>query len=187
MFGVGEHGFLSSSHMIRGVEVDGGWWPRAVGVLYRRRDLARVEAPPRCRHRVLHCWKASRVQDRIDLRPLLAHRAAAEMLLLARGQLNQAFRTHGLMSPDPLCTGDPSHTDIAELDAPATRGIEHARARFGAAFDIWAGEMPLKLVRPVLDILRQALQALKRQNGASEASAAVLKAHEFLLSQLPHG
>ena len=128
------------------------------------------------------------MQDRIDLRPLLAHRAAAEMLLLARGQLNQAFRTHGLMSPDPLCAQDPSHTDVAELDAPATRGIEHARARFGEAFDIWAEEMPLKLARPVLDILRQTLQALKwQQNGASEASAAVLRAHEFLLSQLPHG
>ena len=127
------------------------------------------------------------MQDRIDLRPLLAHRAAAEMLLLARGQLNQAFRTHGLMSPDPLCAQDPFHTDAAELDAPATSGIEHARARFGEAFDIWAEEMPLKLARPVLDILRQALQALKQQNGASEASTAVLKAHEFLLSQLPHG
>jgi hypothetical protein len=47
--------------------------------------------------------------------------------------------------------------------------------------------MPLKLTRPVLDILRRTLQVLKQQNGASEASAAVLKAHEFLLSQLPHG
>ena len=109
------------------------------------------------------------------------------MLLLARGQLNQAFRTHGLMSPDPLCTGDPSHTDIAELDAPATRGIDYARARFGEAFDIWAEEMPVRLAPPVLDILRHTLQALKQQNGASEASAAVLKAHEFLLSRLPRG
>ena len=128
------------------------------------------------------------MQDRIDLRPLLAHRAAAEMLLLARGQLNQAFHTHGLMSPDPLRTRNLPYIDKAELDAPAARGIEHARAQFGAAFDIWAGEMPLKLARPVLDILRQTLQAMKRQqNGASEASAAVLKAHEFLVSQLPHG
>ena len=127
------------------------------------------------------------MQDRIDLRPLLAHRAAAEMLLLARGQLNQAFRTHGLMSPDPLRTRNLSCINEAELDAPAARGIEHARARFGEAFDIWAGEMPLKLARPVLDILRRTLQVLKQQNGASEASAAVLKAYEFLLSQLPHG
>ena len=127
------------------------------------------------------------MQDRLDLRPLLAHRAAAEMLLLARGQLNRAFRTHSLMSPDPLRAQDPSHTDVAELDAPATHGIEHARARFGEAFDVWAEEMPLQLARPVLDILWQALQALKQQSGASEAGAAVLKAHEFLLGQLPHG
>ena len=129
------------------------------------------------------------MQDRIDLRPLLAHRAAAEMLLLARGQLNRAFRTHGLMSPDPLRTCDPSHTDVAELDAPAAQGIEHARARFGEVFDIWAEEMPLQLAHPVLDILWRTLQALKQQkeNEASEAGAAVLKAHEFLLGRLPHG
>ncbi len=131
------------------------------------------------------------MQDRIDLRPLLAHRAATEMLLLARGQLNQAFRTHGLMPPDPLRAQDLPCTlscmDAAELDAPAARGIEHARARFGEAFDIWAEEMPLRLAHPVLDILRHALQALRQQNGASEAAAAVLEAHEFLLSHLPHG
>lgn len=127
------------------------------------------------------------MQDRIDLRPLLAHRAAAEMLLLARGQLNRAFRTHGLMSPDPLHARDPSYTDVAELDAPAAHGIEHARTRFGEAFDIWAEEMPLQLAHPVLDILWQTLQALKQRNDTSEASAAVLKAHEFLLSRLPHG
>lgn len=124
------------------------------------------------------------MQNRIDLCPLLAHRAATEMLLLARGQLNQAFRTHGLMSPDPLRVRNLSCTDAAELDAPAARGIEHARARFGEAFDIWAEEMPRQLAHPVLDILWQALQALKQQNGASEAGAAVLKAHEFLLSQV---
>ena len=108
------------------------------------------------------------------------------MLLLARGQLNQAFRTHGLMSPDPLCTGDPSRTDIAELDAPAARGIEHARAQFGEAFDNWAAEMPLQLARPVLQILQKTLQALKQQHGgASEAGVAALKACEFLSSRLP--
>ncbi len=128
------------------------------------------------------------MQDRIDLRPLLVHRAAAEVLLLARGQLNQAFRTHGLMSPDRLRAQDLSRVDVAELDAPAARGIEHARARFGEAFDIWAEEMPLKLARPVLDILRQALQAQKQQHGgASEAGTAMLKAYEFLSSRLPHG
>ena len=124
------------------------------------------------------------MQNRINLRPLLAHRAATEMLLLARGQLNQAFRAHGLTPQDPMRLLDLSCTDAAELDAPAARGIEPARARFGAAFDVWAEEMPRQLAHPVLDILWQALQALKQQNGASEASAAVLKAHEFLLSQV---
>lgn len=132
------------------------------------------------------------MQDRIDLRPLLAHRAATEMLLLARGQLNQAFRTHGLLPPDPLRARNLSYAlsraDAAELDAPADCGIEHARARFGEAFDIWAEEMPLKLAHPVLDILWQTLQALRQQgNVPSETSAAVLEAHEFLLSRLPRG
>ena len=106
------------------------------------------------------------------------------MLLLARGQLNQAFRKHGLMSPDPLHARNLSCTDVAELDAPAARGIEHARAQFGEAFDIWAEEMPRQFAHPVLDILWQTFQALEQQNGASEASAAVLKAYEFLLSQV---
>ena len=103
---------------------------------------------------------------------------------MARGQLNQAFRAHGLTSQDPMHLRNLSCTDAAELDAPAARGIEHARARFGAAFNNWAEEMPRHLAHPVLDILWQAFQALKQQNGASEASAAVLKAHEFLLSQV---
>ena len=119
--------------------------------------------------------------DPVDLRPLLAHSDAAEMLLLARGQLNRAFRRHGLVSPDPLPARDPSRIDPAELDDPAARGIEHARARYGAAFITWTERMPQKLARPVLGILRQTHQALgQRQDGRSRASAAVLKAHEFL-------
>lgn len=106
------------------------------------------------------------------------------MLLLARGQLNQAFRTHGLHSPDPLHLRNQPWTDAADLDAPAARGIEHARARFGKAFDIWAEEMPRQLAQPVLDILWRALQALEQQDGASEACAAVREAHQFLLSQV---
>ena len=123
------------------------------------------------------------MQDRIDLRPLLAHRAAAEMLLLARGQLNQAFRTHGLISPDPLPAHDPSRIQPAELDDPAARGIEHAKARYGSAFITWTERMPRKLAHPVLGILRQTHQALsQRQDDRSRAGDAVLKAHEFLLA-----
>lgn len=120
--------------------------------------------------------------DPVDLRPLLAHSDAAEMLLLARGQLNRAFRTHGLISPDPLPARDPSRVDPAELDDPAARGIEHAKARHGEAFTAWTERMPRKLAHPVLGILRQTHQALgRRQDDRSRASAAVLKAHEFLL------
>ena len=121
---------------------------------------------------------------RIDLCPLLAHPAAMAMLLLARGQLNQAFRTHGLHSPDPLRVRNRPRTDAAELDAPAARGIEHARARFGEAFDIWAEEMPRQLAQPVLDILWRAFQALVQQNGDNEACVALREAHQFLLSQV---
>ena len=35
----------------------------------------------------------------IDLRPILVNPAAAEILFLARGQLNRAFRSHGLVPP----------------------------------------------------------------------------------------
>ena len=121
--------------------------------------------------------------DPVDLRPLLVHSDAAEMLLLARGQLNRAFRTHGLVSPDPLPARDPSCVDSAELDDPAARGIEHAKARYGAAFTTWTERMPRQLAHPVLGILRQAHQALgQRQDDRSRAGAAVLKAQEFLLA-----
>jgi hypothetical protein len=126
--------------------------------------------------------------DPVDLRPLLAHSDAAEMLLLARGQLNRAFRTHGLISPDPLPARDPSRIDPTELDDPAARGIEHAKARYGEAFITWTERMPRKLAHPVLGILRQTHQALGgRQDDRSRASAAVLKAHEFLLARSQPG
>lgn len=126
------------------------------------------------------------VFEPVDLRPLLGHAAAAAMLLLARGQLNRAFRRHGLLPPDPLPAGNSSRVDLAELDDPAAVGIEQARARHGAAFVIWTERMPLELAHPVLDILRQTHQALEQQrhNGGA-ASAAVLKAHEFLSGCLP--
>ena len=125
------------------------------------------------------------VLEPIDLRPLLVHADAAAMLLLARGQLNRAFRTHGLVWPDPLPGGDASCIDSTEREDPAARGIEHARARHGEAFVTWAEAMPRKLARPVLDILRQTHQALDQQrDDRSAARAAVLKAYEFLLSCL---
>ncbi len=126
--------------------------------------------------------------DVIDLRPLLVHAAAAEMLLLARGQLNRAFRAHGLIPPDPLPGSGSFPTNASELDDPAAKGIEYATAWHGDVFVIWAEAMPRKLVRPVLDILRQTHQALGRQqeDDANGARAAVLRAYEFLLSCLRH-
>ena len=125
--------------------------------------------------------------DVIDLRPLLVHAAAAEMLLLARGQLNRAFRAHGLIPPDPLPGSGSCPTNASELDDPAARGIEYATAWHGDAFVTWAEAMPRKLVRPVLDILRQTHQALGRQqeDDANGARAAVLRAYEFLLIPVP--
>jgi hypothetical protein len=121
----------------------------------------------------------------IDLRPILANPAAAEMLLLARGQLNRAFRTHGLVPPDPLVLSDASGIDAADSDDPAARGIESAMAEFQEDFILWASFMPAKLVPPVLDILRQAHEALVQpHDDADAAGIAVRKAYEFLLGCL---
>ena len=116
--------------------------------------------------------------DYIDLRPLLASPAAAEMLLLARGQLNRAFRKHGLAAPDPLLAAELAAFEPAELDDPAAGGLEHATGRFREAFVAWATRMPAKLARPILDILRQTHEGLSRR---PDASAAVLEAYAFLL------
>jgi hypothetical protein len=119
--------------------------------------------------------------DHIDLRPILVNPAAAEILLLARGQLNRAFRSHGLVPPDPLVPSDAEGIDPMELDDPAAPGIDHAMAKFGEDFIAWAGAMPAKLAPPVLDILRQAHKALDTpQNATNAASVAVREAYDFL-------
>lgn len=127
------------------------------------------------------------VPDYIDLRPLLASPAAAEMLLLARGQLNRAFRKHGLAAPDPLLAAELAAFDPAELDDPAAGGLEHATGRFREAFVTWAARMPVKLARPVLDILRQTHGGLSQQPGGAGAAAAVLEAYAFLLERFQPG
>ncbi len=104
------------------------------------------------------------------------------MLLLARGQLNRAFRAHGLVPPDPLPVSALCRSDPVEVDDPAAKGLEYARARHGEAFTEWTKTMPMRLVPPVLDILRQTGAALGRQqHGSREAVAAVSKAYELLL------
>jgi hypothetical protein len=119
--------------------------------------------------------------NHIDLRPILADPAAAEILLLARGQLNRAFRRHGLVPPDPLVLSDSECADPLELDDPAGQGIDSAMARFQEDFIAWAATMPMKLVPPVLDILRNAHQALTdQQNDSSAPGIALRTAREFL-------
>jgi hypothetical protein len=119
--------------------------------------------------------------DRIDLNPLMVHGEAAEMVLLARGQLNRAFRKHGLSPPDTLPLSDAFGIDQIELDDPAASGIAKARPRFGEVFDVWASEMPAELVNPVLGILRQALEALTAGPDNANAVGAVSKAYDLLL------
>ncbi len=126
------------------------------------------------------------MRDHIDLRPLLADPTAATMLLLARGQLNRAFRAHGLVPPDPLVVEDDSGVDPAELDDPASTGIDSALAKFQEPFMAWASQMPASLVPPVLDILQQANRALCQQQGDSGAAGvAARNAYGFLLGCLP--
>jgi hypothetical protein len=124
--------------------------------------------------------------NHIDLRPILANPEAAEILLLARGQLNRAFRSHGLVSPDPMVLGDAASTDPMELDDPAAQGLDHAMAKFQENFVAWAGAMPVKLVPPVLDILRKAHEALDGPQDPANATAAALQAaYDFLSGCLP--
>ncbi len=127
--------------------------------------------------------------DRIDLRPLFNRPVAATMLLLARGQLNRAFRSHGLTPPDPLPIASLSKSRLSgmtptDLDDPAARGIDKATAWFGQAFVTWSATMPATLASPVLKVLHQTHDSLTKQHGrAHETSSAVLEACEFLSRQ----
>lgn len=116
----------------------------------------------------------------IDLRPILADPASAEILLLARGQLNRAFRQHGLVPPDSLVAHDSCMADTAALDDPAALGIEEALARFQEDFLTWACAMRADLGPPVLDVLRQTLEALRLSPDNPDGYRATLAAYEFL-------
>jgi hypothetical protein len=121
---------------------------------------------------------------RVDLRPLLAHPDAAEMLMLARGQLNRAFRRHGLLPPDIMAAGAAAAVD---LDDPAANGSVRAEARFGTAFTAWAVAMAPELVAPVLAILTQTAAALGPQPEHEAARTAVSQARRFLKNANPAG
>lgn len=122
-----------------------------------------------------------RSQACVDLRPLLSDSDATEMLLLARGQLNRAFRQHGLSPPDPLPAGEVAGVDVMVSDDPAGLGMAHAKKRFPEAFMFWAATMPLDLVDPVLSILRLSHERMSSQlNAPVTAKLAVKKAYDFL-------
>jgi len=123
------------------------------------------------------------MKKRVDLSPLLVDRDAMHMLLLARGELNRAFRSHGLFPPDPLPAAHLAVSNVAELDDPAAQDMREASAQFADLFDRWAAEMPLDLVPPVLKILQKAHEALCGQQQQSSAAArALLTAYKFLLA-----
>ncbi len=118
------------------------------------------------------------VADHIDLCPLMDDPEATHVLMLARGQLNRAFRSQGLTPLDSLTSGDFSGIDPVDLDDPAALGIENALARFQEDFLLWASRMPATLVQPVMEILRQTHQALKSRRGGD--LNAIVTAYEFL-------
>jgi hypothetical protein len=124
------------------------------------------------------------VQDRVDLKPLFEQGAPAEILLLARGQLNRAFREHGLLPPDRLVPRNASGLTEQELDDPAAAGIEGAAARYGDAFWEWADSLPLILLRPILDILQQTRRLTAHGDDGGEAARAISAAYDYLARHL---
>lgn len=100
--------------------------------------------------------------------------------MLARGQLNRAFRKHGLSPPDAMAVDPPTMPDPAELDDPAANGSVRAAVKFGQAFTTWAAAMAPNLVEPILAILAQTDAALGSHPGHDAARAAVSRARGFL-------
>ncbi len=127
------------------------------------------------------------MQDRVDLKPLFEQGAPAEILLLARGQLNRAFREHGLRPPDRMVPHDDVRVTDQELDDPAAAGIEGAAARYGDAFWEWADSLPLILVRPILDILQQTRRLTAGGDDGGPAGPAIAAAYDYLLQRLDCG
>jgi hypothetical protein len=112
--------------------------------------------------------------DRIDLRPLVVHPAAADIVRLARHQLNKTFEQYCLFLPDPVPT-----------DSAAT--LRRAGTRSAEALDIWADTMPRCLVPFILAILRQTQDRLDVGRRDYDAiSIALINACEFLLLGRPN-
>lgn len=119
--------------------------------------------------------------DLINLIPLLEDPAAGQALMLARGQLNLAFRSRGLESPDAVQVADPDAFDPDALENPASLGIEEALHRFEDDFLAWSSRMPRALVPLVLTILQRAY--LAQGDDSSESASAVRRAFAYLSGQ----
>jgi hypothetical protein len=124
------------------------------------------------------------MQNGIDLRPLCRCPDAMEMVLLARGQLNQAFRKHGLLPPDSLKAESPTPFTDTALDNPVASGMDNAIAQFGEVFTDWANTLPTTILRPVLAILLQTWKAQGGHDRDGPAGTALLAAYRYLQGQL---
>lgn len=139
--------------------------------------------PPNLKLRIPSA-KGRIVSEKIDLRPLSAHPAANEMLMLARGQLNRAFRSNGVPAPDPMRPAQSSWCGPLDYDDPAAHGVAHATSHGQDAFVTWSTEMPKSLAGPVLSILRQTHDVLAEQQETEVPRNAILTAYEYLLAQI---
>jgi len=122
----------------------------------------------------------------VDLSALRGNPAALQVILLARGQLNLAFRSRGAFPPDPLPVTRMSGLSTDQVDDPAALGPVVASLRHRHAFERWSARMPAELVSPVLAILARTLGALKAlPEGEAAARRPVEEACDYLLAQLP--
>jgi hypothetical protein len=130
--------------------------------------------------------RRARSPTMIDLRALSDNRPATEMILLARGQLNRAFRSKGLLPPDPLPVEQIAEVDLVDLDDPAGRGIGRALETYPEAFNDWSARLPRNLVSPVLVMLGGTMERLKGGSSKDRAKLQFLEqACDYLLLQLP--
>ena len=121
----------------------------------------------------------------INLRALSSNRPATEMILLARGQLNCAFRSKGLFPPDPLSAEMIADVGLIDLDDPAGRGIGHALEIYPDAFKNWSAGLSRDLVSPALAILSETMSRIKGNFSEGRTKRQPLEqACDYLLSQM---
>ena len=120
----------------------------------------------------------------VNLRPLSGNSEALTMILLARGQLNRACRLRVLDPPDALPVPNPGNLDVVDLDDPAGRGLRRAELMFAQAFAQWSAEFSEQLASPVLAMLRQTLETLRKSQTDRAAIEAVEQGIDYLLQQV---